>query len=313
MADDSKDVCRVEGVIAGAAKGQDVVNKFNQDCSPAERSAFFNNLQSQGTSTDNSRMGTHAASMLGGFKIEYDSVKRTLDDVHRPGAPNVTPADAHVAGKAGPKAGHDGARKPEAKPQAAEVDHGRRGIDDWYTKASRQNLSPDEKTLAGKVEKALLNGDSVSASLNDLGRDAKVRVMAEVKGHLAEQAGTKVVVSEGDGADGGRSILMETKGGQKILIDESKMGIPRDINVNTGSMLSKLTGARDVYDAPGEVKASASSSSGFNLRDALLGKENLTDGNGPLARMLRQEPVSDAEMAEMKRKGLVFDAKDRSQ
>ncbi|MBS1989806.1 MAG: hypothetical protein JSS83_04765 [Cyanobacteria bacterium SZAS LIN-3] len=308
MADETRNECKVENVLAGAAKGQDTVTKFNTDCSLQERREFLNTLQTQGKSTDASHGGTHAAAMLGGFKIEYDSVKRTLDSIQGPPGTN-THAAGHGAeathGTAKAKPG-DAGRKPEAHTQPASApDTGRPGIDDQYTRLTRENLSTSEREAARKIEKALLNGDNVSATINGLDRDAKVRVMSEVKGHLAEQPGTKVSVSDASGIDGTRYITMETAKGQKLLISESRMGIPHDVIYNGGGIMSRITGTSDLYDRPGETKP-AEVSSGPSWRDRLLGKP-LSEGNGPLARMQRGESITAEEEAELRKKGLIYD------
>jgi len=315
MGDESKDVCRVEGVIAGAAKGQDVVGKFNSECSLQDRREFFNNLQSQGTPTDNSRSGTHAASMLGGFKIEYDSVKRTLDDVHKPGQPGGQSPGGDGAHATRPRTGADSGRKPESHAAATPADTGRRGLDDADSRLQRSLLSPSERTLATKIEKDLLAGNDVSKDINGLSRDAKTRVMAEVKGHLAETPGTTTSVAQPRDIDSARYITMQTAGGKKLLFTESSLGTPQDIVVNTGSMLSKLTGATDVYDRPGETKTQ-DTSSGSSWVDKLRGKPIDPwdpNNNSPAARLMRGEPVTAEEEADMRKKGIIYTPKDRSE
>ncbi|CAN5153343.1 hypothetical protein BH11CYA1_BH11CYA1_16930 [soil metagenome] len=241
-----------------------------------------------------------------GFEIGYDSASRELDSISAPG----------MQVKAVSAGSESGDGKKHAAPKAAdtrgkvEPDTGRPGIDDRYTQASRGSASEDERKTARKITEGILSGDKVSDTINSLDRDAKVRVMAEVKGRLAEQPGAKVSVADGSGADSSRSILIETAKGEKVLITESRMGSPIDIVAKGNGMFSKYTGATDVYDRPGETKAE--SSSGFNLREKLLGKP-LLEGDGPLARVARGESITEAERADLEKKRLVYSPKDKTQ
>lgn len=304
----NKEACNLDGAIRQTAQGKDVSAKFNSECSPEERREFFSNLRERSGAPE-SKQGTHVSSMLNGFQIDFDSAKRTLDSITPPPGQSRQGSASHSA-----EIG-DNRRQPVAKPADARVqavaDTGSPGVDDRNSRATRQNMSYDERQTAKKIGDDLLNGNNVSDAINGLGRDAKVRVMTEIKGHLAEQPGAKVSVSDTAGPDGTRTTVIETAKGQKMLITESNLGIPQDIQFNGGGIKSKVFGSSDLYDRPGETKAE-STSSGPSWRDKLLGKP-LIEGDGPLARVARGEPITEAERADLEKKKLIYSPKDRTQ
>lgn len=305
----NKEACNLDGAIRQTAQGKDVSAKFNSECSPEERREFFSNLRERSGAPE-SKSGTHVSSMLNGFQIDFDSAKRTLDHITPPAG-----QARHESTAAHPRETGDGKKQAVAKPAdartQAEPDTGRPGVDDRMSQSTRQNMSYEERQIAKKIGDDLLNGNNISEAINGLGRDAKVRVMTEIKGHLAEQPGAKVDVSNTAGPEGTRSTVIETAKGQKMLITESNLGIPQDIQFNGGGIKSKLFGSSDLYDRPGETKAE-STSSGPSWRDKLLGKP-LMEGDGPLARVARGEPITEAERADLEKKRLIYSPKDKTQ
>ena len=304
----NKEACNLDGAIRQTAQGKDVSAKFNSECSPEERREFFSNLRERSGAPE-SKQGTHVSSMLNGFQIDFDSVKRTLDHITPPAGQG-----RHESTVAHPRETSDGKRQAVAKPSdartQAEPDTGRPGVDDRMSQATRQNMSYEERQIAKKIGDDLLNGSNVSDAINGLGRDAKVRVMTEIKGHLAEQPGAKVNVSDTAGPDGTRWVSIETAKGQKMLITESKFGMPQDIQFNGGGIKNKVFGSSDLYDRQGETKT-AETSSGPNWRDKLLGKP-LIEGDGPLARVARGESITEAERAELEKKKLIYNVGDKT-
>jgi hypothetical protein len=304
--ENNKESCNLDGAIRQAAQGKDVSAKFNSECSLDERKEFFSNLRERSGAPE-SKQGTHVSSMLNGFQIDFDSATRKLDGISAPGVQSRHGSAASLEATDSKK--HAPVKATESR-SVNVADKGTPGVDDQYTQAFRRNLTDDEKKIAKKVGEDLLSGDKVSDTINSLGRDSKVRVMAEVKGHIAEQPGAKVNVSGGDGLDSSRYVSLETAKGQKVLITESSHGIPKDIVTKGNGILDKFSGSKDVYDQPGETKA-ASSSSGFNLREKLLGKP-LIEGDGPLARVARGESITEAERADLEKKKLIYNVGDKT-
>jgi len=313
------EVCTPEAVVKQASQGHDVSAKFNTECSPTERREFFQNLQQKGTPTDAQLSGTHAASMLDGFKINYDSVKRTLDSVETASG-KALQSDHGVTAKS--------ADKPlQTKPaKAAEaVDPGRPGVDDAYSKGMRGALRTEERPVADAIHKKLMNGENISNDINALDRDAKVRVMAEIKGRLAESPGTKVEVSQDSGMDASRYITMKTKDGKQVLFTESTMGLPKDVQFNPGGLGNRLLnggslgnkifgGAADVYDREGEAATkNAAKDSGPSWVDKLKGPP-IDTTKGPLGRYLNQQPMEpgdEAALQKLRDKGILKDVVER--
>lgn len=313
------DVCTPEAVVKQASQGHDVSAKFNAECTSSERREFFQNLQQKGTATDAQLSGTHAASMLDGFKINYDSVKRTLDSVETASG-KALKMDSATSTK--------NADKPaEAKPaKAAEaVDPGRPGVDDSYSKSMRGALRTEERPVADAIHKKLLNGENISNDINALDRDAKVRVMAEIKGRIAEKPGTKVEVSQDSGTDASRYITMKTADGKQVLFTESNMGLPRDVQFNPGGLGNRIFnggslankafgGASDVYDREGEAASrSAAKDSGPSWVDRLKGTP-IDTTKGPLGRYLNQQPMEpgdEAALQKLRDKGILKDVVER--
>lgn len=311
------EVCTPEAVIKQASQGNDVSAKFNAECSPAERREFFQSVQERGTPTDSKLQGTHAASMLDGFKLNYNSTARTLDSVETASGKPL---------KVDRGEGTKTTEKPTlAKPgKAAEaVDPGRPGVDDSYARTMRDSLRGNERPVANEIHKKLMNGENISNDVNALDRDAKVRVMAEIKARIAESPGTKVEVSQDGGADGNRYITMKTKDGQQVLFTESKMGLPRDVQFNPGSFTNRIFnggslvskaigGATDVYDREGEaVATSAARDSGPTWVDRLKGPP-IDTTKGPVGRYLNQQPMEPGDQEvidELRKKGILRDVK----
>lgn len=304
----NKEACSLDGAIRQTAQGKDVSAKFNSECSPEERREFFSNLRERSGAPE-SKSGTHVSSMLNGFQIDFDSAKRTLDHITPPAGQAKHGPSSHAV-EVGDSKKQGAAKTADTRTQTVS-DTGRPGVDDRDARSTRQNMSYEERQIAKKIGDDLLNGNNISEAINGLGRDAKVRVMTEIKGRLAEQPGAKVDVSNTAGPDGTRSTVIETAKGQKMLITESNLGIPQDIQFNGGGIKSKVFGSSDLYDRPGETKAE-STSSGPSWRDKLLGKP-LSEGDGPLARVARGEQVTEAEMAELKKKGFVYTPRDKTQ
>lgn len=313
------DVCTPEAVVKQASQGHDVSAKFNAECSPAERREFFQSVQEKGTPTDSQLKGTHAASMLDGFKINFDSAKRTLDSVET------------ASGKALKVDSLEGAKATEkpalAKPaKAAEaVDPGRPGVDDIYSKSMRGALRIEERPVADAIHKKLMSGDNISNDINALDRDAKVRVMAEIKGRIAEKPGTKVEVSQDSGTDASRYITMKTADGKQVLFTESNMGLPKDVQFNPGGIGNRLRnvinqpgqilgGANDLYDREGEAGAkSAARDTGPSWVDKLKGPP-IDTTKGPLGRYLNQQPMEpgdEAALQKLRDKGILKDVVER--
>lgn len=243
-----------------------------------------------------STYGTDVARQFGNVTIIGDSARRELKDVHAAsGGPQLLDKAAST---------RDSRQQVERPAASSSRDKGSPGIDDQYTGAYRDAASPKERATAETIPNAILSGRNISETVNGLGRDEKVRVMAVVKGELMEKHGDRATVSEDAGIDGARSILMHTKEGAKILLTEDKMGLPRDLIVDGKGLTSALGlrtafGAQDVYDRAGETKGTAAAGGGFNLRDALLGTNKLTEGSGPLAKAMRGEDLTAQEQAEL--------------
>lgn len=294
-AEPQKDICSLDTVVSQGAKGQDLSERFNKECPLETRKEVFKQLMSApdaGIST----YGTDVAKQFGNVTIVGDSARRELKDVHA-----ASGESQRVDKPAGKKDSHQQGDRAAA---SSSRDNGSPGIDDQYTKAYRDAASPQERAKAEAITNAILSGRNISETVNGLGRDEKVRVMAVVKGELMEKHGARAAVSEDAGIDGARSILMQTKEGAKILLTEDKMGLPRDLIVNGKGLTSELGlrtafGAQDLYDKAGETKGTASTGGGFNLRDALLGTNKLIEGNGPLAKSLRGENLTAQEQAEL--------------
>ncbi len=307
--ENNKEACSLDGAIRQASQGNDVSAKFNRECSPDERREFFSNLRERSGAPE-SKTGTHVSSILNGFQIDFDSAKRTLDGITPP------PGQArHEQPVAHARETGDGKKHPVSKPAdsrtQSEPDTGRPGVDDRNAQWTRSALQQGEREIAKKVADGLLNAEKVSDTINSLGRDAKVRVMAEVKGQIAEQPGTKVKVTDSEGPDSSRYISFETAKGQKVLITESSLGMPQDIVARGNGIVDRITGSTDVYDRPGETKAE-STSTGSNWRDKLLGKP-LLEGDGPLARVARGESITEAERADLEKKRLLYSPRDKTQ
>lgn len=319
MADDK--ACKIE-TVTGSHTNNELVsnaNAFNA-CSREDRRDAIRTLQEIGQPGKASTTGTEASKILNGVEVVYDSVGGKITHVQpeKP-LPDGTPKPAR-AGQDHP--GTDAAgtldkahkRETPAKPQPK--DTGRPGVDDEDTRLTRQWISPENKTKANEVVKKMLNGDDVSGVLNGANRDDKKAILAEAVGQLAEKPGSKVKVSEDNGIEGNRYISIETADKTKVLVTESKFGSPRDILVNANHWYDpgKFMGAKDIYDRPGEAEqkkaAEAAGSGGPTWRDKLLGPD-LKDGNGPLARMLRGEDVTAEELADLKKKGFVYEPKSR--
>lgn len=292
-AEPQKDVCSLDTVVSQGSKGQDLSDRFNKECPLETRKEVFKQIMSApdaGISTH----GTDVAKQFGNVTIVGDSARRELKDVYAAGAESQS-GDKAVARK-------DSHRQGDK--QASARDTGAPGLDDQYTRAYRDAASPQERSKAEAITSAILSGRNISETVNALGRDEKVRVMAVVKGELMEKHGARATVSEDAGIDGARSILMHTKAGARILLTEDKMGLPRDLIVNGKGLTSELglrtaLGAQDLYDKVGESKGTAATGGGFNLRDALLGTNKLTDGDGPLAKAMRGENLTAQEQAEL--------------
>jgi hypothetical protein len=304
----NKEVCSLDGAIRQTAQGKDISAKFNAECSPEDRKQVFADLRAASGSPD-SKQGTHVSSMLKGFEIGYDSATSKLDYIAPPAGQAKHGPSSHAV-EVGDSKKQVAAKTSDTRTQTV-PDTGRPGVDDRMSQSTRQNMSYEERQIAKKIGDDLLNGNNVSEAINGLGRDAKVRVMTEIKGHLAEQPGAKVDVSNTAGPDGTRSTVIETAKGQKMLITESNLGIPQDIQFNGGGIKNKVFGSSDLYDRPGETKAE-STSSGPSWRDKLLGKP-LIEGDGPLARVARGEPITEAERADLEKKRLIYSPKDKTQ
>lgn len=272
--DKANDNCSLDAVVNHAKQGENVASKFNQECSLPERQQFFNDLRTKATDSKQ-ESGTSMSYKLNGLEIVGDTASRKLEGIYG--------AQSQGGDSAVSKAAH----KVNAKPQAA--DKGTPGISDEDNRLLRAWASPDDKAKAKTIKEDLLAGKDVSETINNLPRDQKRSVMAVVKGELADSPGMKTAVSQN--SDGSKDIIMTTKDGGKLLISEDFMGSPKDIVVNGMGWRTTL-GSKDVYNRPGESNQTQTAGSGFNLRDFLLGKEKLSDGNGPLARAMRGEELS---------------------
>lgn len=284
--DKANDNCSLDGVVSQAKQGENVAGKFNQECSLTDRKQFFDDLRSKATDSKQ-EAGTSMSYKLGGLEIVGDTASRKLEGIYGGGDKHGADAAAGKTAQKGDHAAAKGRTNGDAKPQAA--DKGTPGISDEDNRLLRAWASPDDKAKAKTIKEDLLAGKDVSETINNLPRDQKRTVMAVVKGELAESPGTKTAVSQN--GDGSKDIIMTTKDGGKLLISEDFMGSPKDIVVN-GMGWRTAMGSKDVYNRPGESNQTQSAGSGFNLREALLGKDKLTDGNGPLARAMRGEELS---------------------
>lgn len=290
------DVCSVEGLKQNAGDSNTAA-RFNQECSLDDRRAVFSQLSSAKDSPQQV-YGTQISKMLDGVTITGDSAKRTISSISDG---SVAPAEPMAKASARPERSDKPAVRPNSRAEAAQ-ESSTPGIDDPYTKSSRDMASPELREKANKVREAMLSGRNVSEELNGLGRDEKVRLMAVVKDDLIQKNGAKVAVSETPGPDGNRDLMFITNSGARVLLTESKMGVPRDMLVNGKGLTSELglrtaLGAVDIYDKEGEKKGTTDSTGG-SWRDRLLGP-SLLEGKGPLAKLYRGEELSPEESRQL--------------
>lgn len=315
------ETCKIETVANSHTNNELAANAnaFNA-CGKEERREAIRTLKEIGQASSAPTSGTEEAKMLHGVEFVYDSVSAKINSVHSE-KPLPDGTSDRGSGARSAATNHDGKAGKPAHPEAAQkpqpADTGRPGVDDMYARSAREALKPEDKEKANQIVKKILNGEDVSSMLNGLDRDQKRGVLAEAVGQLAEKPGSKVKVSEDGGIDGNRYISIEMGDKTKLLVTESKMGLPRDILVNGSRWNHPGTwfGANDVYDRPGEPEQkkaaqAAEDAAKPNWRDRLVGP-NLMDGNGPMARLARGEEISAAEMDDLKKKGFVYDPKVR--
>lgn len=300
----SKDECKIENITSSktAPELQAHISAFNA-CSKEERRAAITELN-EAKKAGHSTSGTESSRIINGFEITYDTVGRKITGAYLESGNPLPPG--------GGAQSETLTAKTRLNRDAA--DTGRPGVDDISAQSARDAATDDERKKGQEVAKRLLNGDDVSQLLNDAPRDSRRTIMAVAMGTLADTPGVTVHVQEETDIDGNRYIAIG-KDKVKMLVTESKFGLPRDIQVNTGSLISRFAGAYDVYDRPGEAEQKkaakeAEEAAKPNWRDRLVGRP-IAEGNGPMARMLSGDSLSAEELADLKKQGLIYDAKSR--
>lgn len=178
--------------------------------------------------------------------------------------------------------------KAGAKPQAAVQDAGIKNLNDADAQLTLHWATFEQQQKAKAIKDEMMSGKDVSEMLNKLSRDERTTVMTIIKSELAKTPGTSVLVTTND--DRSRDLLFVMKGGAKVRISEDTFGQPQDIQVAGVGWRTSL-GAKDVYDRPGENKGT-SSGAGVNPLSYLRGQTQITEGNGPAARLTRGEEIS---------------------
>jgi hypothetical protein len=296
---------KVEKAVSEIQQQHSVSDLVNQEMSREDQLAFAKTLWAKGTDTA-TNSGGEFTKQFGELEITFDTDhgSRIVKDIHNKNSgQNLYDTPAEI-------------RKAQAKPETEDKKAKpviRPGIDDAITLAICQNASSTDKETAHTITEKLLKGKNISEDLNDLPMQEQKVLMSLVKQELLEKSKGQVNIAQDFDSDpnGTRYVSFETEDGARVLITESKLGAPRDVQVNNG--LNTWYRAQDLFDRPGDAeKREALEEANRDKRsilEKLAGDKPLSEGSGPMARFLRGDNLSAEEYEQLKKSGLIYEAK----